>query len=840
MAKQFHNANFSDPYQESAFVTGLIYLPECVGEIMKMMPSNLAIQHENIRIVYDTICGLYQDGKEITEMAVRFEMIRSGNKPALDRSTMTLQFDAHTPADVESLYASCEGIISMYRRQITYNLTIQLNAKLEGNFSDHDLSESVNSVYQALTMNGGHTAEKTSKQAAKGALEKMDKARKLYQSKGMSGIPTGSNKLDRELGGWQNDEVIILAGRPAMGKCLGKGTKVVMFDGSLKKVEDVVVGDRLIGPDSKPKTVTSLARGVEEMYWVRQVKGMDYRVNGSHVLSLKRSRREGGHTKGTILNISVNDYIEKSGKFKTNYKGYKSGVEFPDRPTEIEPYYLGVWLGDGTTNKGDCVTNPDSEIIEYLGEYAERLGLDFKSHTHTKRCPTWSISCGLGTKRRHLSLSGLMKRIGLTGDKHIPENFLINSREKRLELLAGLLDTDGGLNEHKNGFNITQKKESLLRQIKFLCDSLGLGNKMTSHIAEIKSTGYKCRVYNLSIYGDLENIPTKVKRKQAEPRRINKDWTVNGIKIEPDGKGEYFGFTLDGDGLFLLEDFTVTHNTSAALDFVLSAAKAGHPVGFFSMEMDSEDLNFRLASIETAIPYNKMIKGWTTDEEWIRIETALSQIAELPIFYYDDVSVQNVHKMAIVAKEWCRTRGIKLIFIDYIQYLQANDKFGSSTEQISAVSRAVKSLQRALKIPIIAMAQLGRQVDSRPDPRPRKEDLKESGQLEQDASTIIGLFYPEEYERIGRIQYDENRGKEEKFEENAYCLYLLKRRSGGYARIDRFCDLATCRFSDTNIFKPDPQAQIQFSTNKVLDQIPSSFEKTIPDVKQAAQSELPF
>src|SRR5690606_21713482 len=109
---------------------------------------------------------------------------------------------------------------------------------------------------------------------------------------------SGFTALDRVTSGWQSSDLIIVAARPGMGKCLGKGTKVVMYNGQLKKVEDVIAGDLLMGDDSTPRKVLSICRGREQMYWVHQNKGISYRVNESHILSLKRSRNEGKHKKG--------------------------------------------------------------------------------------------------------------------------------------------------------------------------------------------------------------------------------------------------------------------------------------------------------------------------------------------------------------------------------------------------------------------------------------------------------------------------------------------------------------------------------------------------------------
>ena len=148
--------------------------------------------------------------------------------------------------------------------------------------------------------------------------------------------------------------------------CLSKGTKVLMFDGSFKEVEYIEVGDKLMGIDSTPRTVLSTTSGTEQMYWIRQLKGMDYRVNESHILSLKRLK-QARYRRKTIegkrhimydsppicekttetINIPLLDFLKI--KNTKNYKGYISNcIHFQEKSLSIDPYYFGLWLGDGS------------------------------------------------------------------------------------------------------------------------------------------------------------------------------------------------------------------------------------------------------------------------------------------------------------------------------------------------------------------------------------------------------------------------------------------------------------------------------------------------------------
>ncbi len=358
--------------------------------------------------------------------------------------------------------------------------------------------------------------------------------------------------------------------------CLGMGTKVLMYDGTYKEVENIIVGDVLMGPDSKPRNVLNLFRGEEQMYWVRQNKGIDYRVNENHILSLKnRSTKNIRETidgkrviikhipcdENNITNISVKEFITKSKNFKTVNKGYKSDILFfNDTPLTIDPYFLGLWLGDGDSDRLS-ITNIDDEVINYIKDYASSLNMLLTETFNNDGIGRFLVHSGRIGKTKSNYLRNCFKDYNLLNNKHIPLNYLTSSNESRLELLAGLLDTDGSYDIKKNSFEITQKSDVLADNITQLVRSLGFYVSNTKSVRKIKTINFE-GVYNrIHIYGDLERIPTKIKRKQPNQSTRNSNWLVTGIKVEKDIVGDYYGFELDGDNLFLLEDLTVTHNS---------------------------------------------------------------------------------------------------------------------------------------------------------------------------------------------------------------------------------------------------------------------------------------
>ena len=244
--------------------------------------------------------------------------------------------------------------------------------------------------------------------------------------------------VDAVFASWEENNSCILIMPTASGKCLGRGTPVLMYDGTIKPVESVVVGDLLIGPDSKPRAVKSVCSGTENLYRVVPKKGDPYVVNESHILSVKLTPARPGES-FKLVNLSVTDYLEQSSTFRHRAKGWRSPVEWPEREVPVDPYYLGLWLGDGSINKMS-VYKPDQEVKDYVSWYAAKIGMRYKEDNWPGKCPELKILRNPG-ESNHLLIA--MRKLGVVGNKHVPLEYKRNSREVRLAVLAGLMDTDG-------------------------------------------------------------------------------------------------------------------------------------------------------------------------------------------------------------------------------------------------------------------------------------------------------------------------------------------------------------------------------------------------------------
>lgn len=352
------------------------------------------------------------------------------------------------------------------------------------------------------------------------------------------------------------------------GKCLGKGTPVMLYDGRVVPVETVRVGDLLMGPDSTPRRVMSLARGREQLWRIVPNRGDSYVVNESHILSLKMTRgakRGTGLPDGAIIDIPLQDYLRSTRTFKHCAKGYKVPVRFPIHPFQpaLDPYFLGVWLGDGHS-AGPMITTGDPEIKAFCAAYAAAFDMTITETPNSAnsvilrfKSAIWEAMRGRGIKSN--PILNALRHYNLIGAKHIPHRFLTGSNEERRQVLAGILDTDGHWSG--KGFALTLKSERLLDDVIFVARSLGF-SAYKREMLKKSQNGTVGTYYGCSIDGAVETIPCRIARKKAAPRRQKKDVLVTGIRAEPIGVGDYYGFEIDGDRRFLLGDFTVTHNTA--------------------------------------------------------------------------------------------------------------------------------------------------------------------------------------------------------------------------------------------------------------------------------------
>jgi len=361
-------------------------------------------------------------------------------------------------------------------------------------------------------------------------------------------------------------ENILIKAYAGAGKCLGVNTPVLMYDGTIKNVQDVCVGDVLMGDDSTPRNVLNTNIGHGELFKVIPVKGDEWVCNDVHILTHHHEQKK------KLLDIPLREITYP--KYPNGNYRYarlqRTSVEFEEQSTLIDPYLMGLWLGDGTKDNGSptiSVSVNEKPVLKYLNEIKYE-NITPKFNEYQKGLMTVSLTTPNfnGRKVSNVLRDEFKKCINADGSFSIPSNYLINSKENRLRLFAGIIDSDGYQNNKY--YEVLTKYEAFANDILFLARSLGFSAYKKIKIKSIKSRNFSDEYWNITISGSFEDVPCLLNRKKCDSRKQIKSVLRTGFKTESIGEGDYYGFTLDGNGRFLLGDFTITHNTTTIVEAV--------------------------------------------------------------------------------------------------------------------------------------------------------------------------------------------------------------------------------------------------------------------------------
>jgi len=426
--------------------------------------------------------------------------------------------------------------------------------------------------------------------------------------------------------------------------CFAKDTPILLWDGTIKMSQDIKIGDTLVGDDGGMRVVQETCTGQDELYEVTQAHGMSYTVNSKHTLVLKctpaisksannfykilwfdaatlsmksntipfnkedseivfEQVTEFMNTLPSTFELPVDTYMGLSDTSKKHLMGFKSkGVNWPKKEVRMDPYLLGLYLGDGIVDGISYAACPqkDPEILQYLLDWCEknecelvhdaayrfrirrrgvehgRLAIQHGATTaECKGCT--ELKCDLcdlpekpyksdSVKSDKNPYKTALASYSLLNNKHIPQDFIVNDRETRLQLLAGLVDTDGYLGTDGKRIEIPQSNHVLARQIEFLGRSLGL----TVHVNTVKKknicfAGGEAKDYpdhlkvNISGKG-IHEIPCRVARKMCFSSLQKEDGLSTSIQVNGVGSGTYFGWSVNSNKRFVLHDFTTLRN----------------------------------------------------------------------------------------------------------------------------------------------------------------------------------------------------------------------------------------------------------------------------------------
>lgn len=538
---------------------------------------------------------------------------------------------------------------------------------------------------------------------------------------------TGHWELDEITGGFVPGFVWVFGADTSWGKCLGPDVEVLRYDGAVVRAKDVKPGDLLMGPDSLPRTVLSTVAGRAPMYRIVPERGDPWTCNGDHILVVASTRT------GAVTEISVNDFLKKTPTFRMQQKLFSVGVEYPHHPpVTVDPWLMGAWFGDGVKDlRSVGICTPDAEIVESLRVFADVWGL----HINVTQKPGNKASdyrlCGTRGPGGNALLEAMRQVIGDRVEV-LPEQYMRGTRATRLQFLAGWVDTDGYKKSDRLCEIVTQH-EHWAKQLRLLARSLGI----PCHIyRKTNVSGYEDRVYwRVVLSGDLSESPTRVLRKRFPASTSRRYTDRTGFKIEPIGTGQFNGWQLDGDGLFLLGDFTVTHNTSFFIAAADENIKRGKRVLIVSAEDPPSLYGDRLLARRAKVSASRLRKRQLEEDEVKRVREVQAHGEDVPV--YIQAGNKPIETLAKEITAIMRLEGIHMVVFDYLQEFRSSAKHQDERTRFKHTSSVMRELIRSNNRCGAILSQLTIGSDTK---IPNKHNIRESRDV-SNAAEVIGIGF---------------------------------------------------------------------------------------------------
>jgi replicative DNA helicase len=643
----------------------------------------------------------------------------------------------------------------------------------------------------------------------------------------LTGLATGYVDLDKKLAGLQAANLVVIAARPAMGKCL-EGTSRV-YDpttGAVTAIRDLAMtGSSVVSvSDHLGLHTTEIAE------WIEQGPQQTFRV----VTRLGRS----------VIATANHPFRTISGwrELRELHPGQEIAVPrvLPTGEVRVpvikdaEIALLGYLIGDGTlTASTPLLTNTNADVVWDVGNWARNLGLELGKD---RGKPQYRLRRAVGQTRGPNPLTVLLRELGLHGktahEKFVPDVIFRSPLRQIALFLNRLYACDGSAWIDWDNYRVeyctvseqlaTDVQHLLLRfgivakkrrrEVKYkdgtrtawdvsfqdaenvekFIGHIGMFSKM-ERLADVLQIALNRKenapaydllpmeVWDLVLAEKGDTSWAEVSQATGRPRIHN--WHVHRrrlsrrlvrelgkalssdrllaladsdvvwdpiVSIEPAGLRQTYDLTIDGFHNFVADDIVV-HNSSLALGIAINAALLQEPVAIFSLEMSKEEIVQRILSSVGRVDSMKLRSG-QLGPLWQRVVDAAGKMYQAPI-YIDDSPVVTVTDIRAKCRRLKRKKGLSLVVIDYLQLMESSNR-ENRQQEISEITRNLKNLARELEVPVIAVSQLNRSLETREDKRPRLSDLRESGSIEQDADVVMFIYrheyyHPEDQDRKG-------------------------------------------------------------------------------------------
>jgi len=575
-----------------------------------------------------------------------------------------------------------------------------------------------------------------------------------HEGQSLPGLLTDFYDLDGMTSGLQRSDLVIVAGRPSMGKCLAATAEIVLENGAIATIEEIYNARRgriFTLQNNWQFAFTSpsdfIDDGIKPVYRVTTRLGRTIETTITHpYLTIAGWKRL--ETLNVGDRIAVPRQLEVFGKETINGDRLENLVaESRDRQipnivfqltrSQVSLFLNRLFSTDGwisvlahrQVQLGYCT------VSEKLARQAQHLLLRFGiiatlKKRSVKYKPTQKQAWQLDITDAK-SIKAFIDEIGIFGKEEAIFKAKVALQNCNYQTHHDLIPiADENVPVGANGVcpirSVTQFAENDLNSDR----NIQIGKRSLS----------RDRLFVLATA--LENLPLQ----QLATSAIYWDEIV---AIEFVGNQQVYDLTIPETHNFVANDICV-HNTAMSLNVAYNvAARYKLPVAVFSLEMSKEQLVQRLLASEAGIESNRLRAGRISQNEWEPLSRAIGTLSELPIFI-DDTANLTVTEMRSKARRLQAERGgaMGLILLDYLQLMEGSggsSREDSRTQELSRITRSLKGLARELNVPVIALSQLSRGVEARTNKRPMMSDLRESGSIEQDADLVLMLYRDEYY-----------------------------------------------------------------------------------------------
>ncbi|AFM04765.1 replicative DNA helicase [Bernardetia litoralis DSM 6794] len=679
---------------EEAILGALLLERKAFEDVVDILKAD-SFYKDAHQLIYQAMLELSAKGSPIDLLTVRTQLEKNGTLEIVGGAYALVRLTTEVSSSSNVVYHAHEVVErAIKRKMIGVASTVRQNAFEDTKDAFELLDETQSELFEITEDN---VRKRTSDMASVYLNTLKDLEEKRKNKTGITGIQSGFTALDRITAGWQRSDLIILAARPGMGKAQPLDAKLLSQNG-WKTMGEIKKNDFLAGSDGKFYQVKDVfPQGNKPIYKVTFEDNTSTECCEEH-LWITFQQSENKLAVRSLQEIK-NTLLTDAGK-PNHYIPMIMPIQWEDKKLPLSSYLVGLFV----TNENQTSFLANKEAFSFVNTTSEKMAETYEKLQHA-----------FGNKM-----------VNFSEEPFIPQEYLWASVRQRTELLNGMLAFSGRLDKDCKGKYKTDSSR-LKNDFIFLIRSLG-GMVWFKEKQNEKGENYFYLEFELpASLSDLETGRDTTTNNSLSP--LFKYIT----KIDFIGNKEAACIKIDSsDSLYVTDDFILTHNTAFVLSALANAAvKYDHCVAIFSLEMSAEQLLTRMMSSEAEVESQKLRNGSIADHEWEQLVHRTTQLSASKIFI-DDTPAITMLELRAKARRLKSQHNLDMIVIDYLQLMSGDaGKGGGNREQeIAGISRALKQLAKELDVPVMALSQLSRAVETRGgDKKPMLSDLRESGCL---------------------------------------------------------------------------------------------------------------